>query len=101
MEKSYFDGGLLQLIGWKIMGVIVTIFTFGICFPWAYCMIYSWEAKHTVINGKRLQFDGKAIQLFGTWIKWLGLCIITFGIYSFWLSISLKKWQIKHTSFVE
>ena len=100
MKESYFDGGLLQLIGWKILGTLVTIITFGICFPWAYCMEYAWEAKHTVINGKRLYFDGKAIQLFGNWIKWLLLTIITLGIYSFWLGIALKKWRTKHTHFI-
>lgn len=99
MEKSYFDGGLLQLIGWKLLGIIITFCTLGICYPWACCMIYNWETKHTVINGKRLAFDGKAMQLFGNWIKWLILTLITLGIYSFWLNISLKKWKIKHTYF--
>ncbi len=41
MENSYFDGGLLQLIGWGILGFLITICTFGICFPWAICMIYN------------------------------------------------------------
>ena len=100
MENSYFDGGLLQLIGWGIPGFLITICTFGICFPWAICMIYNWEISHTVINGKRLQFDGNAIQLFGTWIKCLLLCIITLGIYSFWIAIDLKKWKTKHTHFI-
>ncbi len=100
-ENSYFDGGLLQWIGWKLLGTIVTIFTLGICYPWACCMIYKWETKHTVINGKRLDFNGTAIQLFGSWIKWLLLTIITIGIYSFWLGIALKKWKTKHTYFVE
>ena len=99
MEKSYFDGKLIQLIGWRLLGGILTAVTFGICFPWAMCMIYSWETKHTVINGKRLSFDGTGIQLFGTWMKWLALCIITLGIYSFWVAIDLKKWQTKHTYF--
>ena len=99
-NESYFDGELLQLIGWKILGFLITSLTLGICFPWAYCMVYGCEAKHTVINGKRLQFDGTAIQLFGNWIKWLFLCIITLGIYGFWLNISLKKWKVKHTHFV-
>lgn len=97
MEKSYFDGGLLQLIGWKIVGTLITILTLGICYPWTFCMIYSWEAKHTVIDGKRLYFDGKAIQLFGLWIKWLIFTVITFGIYAFWINISLKKWKTLHT----
>ena len=98
-QDSYFDGGLLQLIGWRLLGALITTVTLGICFPWAYCMIYSWEAKHTVINGRRLAFDGTATQLFGKWILWLLLTIVTFGIYSFWLSIKLKKWKVKHTHF--
>lgn len=98
-EKSYFDGGLLQLIGWKILGAIVTSITLGICYPWAFCMIYSWEAKHTVINGHRLRFTGTALQLFGHWIKWILLTIITLGIYGFWLNIKLVQWKTKHTEF--
>lgn len=101
INNSYFDGGLLQLIGWKILGFLITVCTLGICFPWAYTMIYSWEAKHTVIEGKRLYFDGSAVGLFGLWIKWLLLIIITLGIYSFWISISLKKWKTKHTHFAK
>lgn len=100
MERdSYFDGGLLQLIGYKLLGILVTIVTLGICYPWAYCMIYNWEIKHTVVEGKRLAFDGTALQLFGNWIKWIVLTIITLGIYSFWVPISLKKWKTKHTYF--
>lgn len=100
-NESYFDGGLLQLIGWRILGFLVTMVTLGICYPWAFCMVYNWETKHTVINGKRLQFNGKAIQLFGNWIKWILLTIVTLGIYSFWLQIALKKWKTKHTAFVD
>ena len=100
-EKSYFDGGLLQLIGWSILGFIITVCTIGICYPWALCMKYSWEVKHTVINGKRLKFTGTAIGLFGLWIKWLLLTLITAGIYSFWVNISLKKWITRHTTFID
>jgi uncharacterized membrane protein YjgN (DUF898 family) len=97
--ESYFDGGLLQLVGWYLLGWIITVCTIGICFPWAICMIYRWEVKHTVINGHRLKFTGTAMQLFGNWLKWLLLCIITVGIYSLWVGIALKKWKVKHTEF--
>jgi len=98
-EDSYFDGGLLQLICYKILGALVTVLTLGICYPWSYTMIYNWEAKHTVINGRRLAFDGNAVQLFGNWIKWWFFTIITVGIYGFWVPIKLMKWRTKHTYF--
>ena len=62
-------------------------------------MVYRWETKHTVVDGRRLVFDGTALQLFGNWVKWLLLFIVTLGIYGFWLSIALRKWKTKHTHF--
>ncbi|MDD4344152.1 MAG: DUF898 family protein [Eubacteriales bacterium] len=100
-EESYFDGGLLQLIGWSVLGFIITIFSFGILYPWAVVMVYGWKINHTVINGRRLQFSGTAMGLFGNWIKWLLLMFITLGIYSFWVGIALEKWRVKHTCFVD
>ena len=98
-EESYFDGGLLQLIGWSILGFIVTACTLGICYPWAICMKLRWEAKHTVVNGHRLILDGSAVQLFGNWIKWWFFTIITIGIYGFWVGIAMMKWKTKHLHF--
>ena len=98
-ETSYFDGGLLQLIGWTLLGILITTVTLGICYPWALCMVYGWKTNHTVIEGRRLRFDGSAVGLFGHWIKWFLLCIVTVGIYSFWLGIAIEKWKVKHTYF--
>lgn len=98
-QEPYFDGGLFALIGWSILGFIITIFSLGICYPWALCMVYRWKIEHTVIEVNRLKFSGSAVALFGNWIKWLLLTIITFGIYSFWLGIALEKWKVKNTSF--
>lgn len=97
--KSYFDGGLLSLIGWNIVGFFLTLCTLGICYPWALCLVYGWKINHTIIEGRRLKFHGSAVGLFGNWIKWFLLCIVTVGIYSFWLGISLEKWKVKNTSF--
>ena len=98
-EKSYFDGGVLQKIGWGILGGLVILVSLGILTPWAVVMMVNWETKHTVIEGRRLKFEGTAISLFGQWIKWLLLILITLGIYSFWVSIKMKQWIVKHTYF--
>lgn len=96
-KVSHFDGGLLNYIGTNILAFLLIFFTLGICTPWAVCILYNWEIKHTVIDGKRLYFDGKAIQLFGHWIKWWLLTIVTLGIYGLWVKIRLKQWITKHT----
>lgn len=95
-NRSYFDGGLLSYVGW-----IITLCTFGICYPWALCMIYGWKINHTVIEGRRLKFNGTAIGLFGNWIKWLLLIIVTLGIYGFWVQIKLEQWKVKNTTFLD
>lgn len=99
--SSYFDGSLLQLIGWSLLGSLVTLLTLGICFPMAFCMIYSWEAKHTVIDGHRLLFNGTSMQFFGNWIIWWLLTVFTLGIYGFWLPIKVKQWKTMHTVFAD
>lgn len=96
---SYFDGGLLSLIGWSLLAWLITIFTLGFGYPFAACMLYRWEARHTIINGYRLRFDGTGWQLIGKWIIWMLLTLITAGIYSFWLVIKLKQWRTLHTHF--
>lgn len=92
-RNSFFDGGLLSFIGWHLLGTIITVCTFGICYPWAVCMIYGWEINHTVIEGYRMKFTGSAFGLFGNWIKWLLLTIITLGIYGFWVGIKIRDWK--------
>jgi len=100
-KASYFDGGFWQFFGWSCLGGIITLFTFGICYPWAIQMIYSWEQRHKVYCKKRCTFDGTATQLFGTWIVCLLLSIVTLGIYRWWIPLKIKKWQIKHTHLLE
>ena len=99
MSDSRFTGGLLGLIGTYLLAMIIIMLTLGICFPWAVCIIQSWIAKHTIIDGKQLEFDGKAIELFGQYIKWFLLTIITLGIYGLWLNIKMKAWIVSKTHF--
>ncbi|MDK1716427.1 DUF898 family protein [Dellaglioa algida] len=99
-RDSFFDGGLLSLVGWSILGAIITICSLGICYPWALCMVYGWKINHTVIDGHRMSFSGSAVALFGNWIKWALLTIVTLGIYGFWLTIKLEDWKAKNTNFL-
>ena len=80
-------------------GYLITVFTLGICYPWAVVMTYRWQAKHTYLNGRRLRFTGTAPGLFGHWIKWFLLIIVTLGIYSFWVWPKLTKWIVEHQEY--
>lgn len=100
-NPSYFDGTTLQLIGWRLLGGLLTLVTLGIAFPWAQCMIYRWETKHTYVNGKRLYFDGKGHQLLGRTLLWGLLTVITLGIFAIFLPVRTRKWRAKHTRIAE
>lgn len=93
---SYFDGGLLELIGWRILAGLVIGITFGIATPWALCMLYSYQFKHTVYNGKRLKFEGTGGDLFVNMFKWFFFTIITLGIYAFFIPVNRTKWVISN-----
>ena len=104
MSKSQnfkFDGGAGTYLGTGILAFLITVLTFGLFYPYALVLMQRWRAKHTYINGVRLEFNGSAIGLFGNWIKWFFLCIITFGIYSFWVMPRIQKWIVEHTDFVK
>lgn len=96
---SYFDGGLLELIGWRILAFLITAITLGIATPWAKCMLYSWEYKHTVYNGKRLKFEGTGGELFVQYFKWIFFTIITLGLYLIVLPVRKTEWIISNLHF--
>ena len=81
--NSYFDGGLLSLLGWKILGGLITVVTFGICYPWALCMVYVWKIKHT-FNLMVVQLVYLAIGLNGFSFVLLLLAYTVSGLASPW-----------------
>lgn len=94
-----FDGGAATFIGTLLLGLAVTLFTFGICFPFALVLQQRWKAKHTTIDGRRLVFTGSAVGLFGNWIKWWLLTVVTIGIYGLWVVPRVTRWVVEHTDF--
>ena len=99
--ESSFDGSTLSLLGWHLLGGLLTLFTLGIGAPWAQCMILRWETKHTTIGGRRLQFDGKGGQLLCKYLLWGLLTTITFGIYALCIPVRMQRWRVKHTRFAD
>jgi len=95
-----FDGGAASFMGMRILSYLVTICTFGICYPWAVVMRLRWQANHTTVNGARMRFTGSAPALFGQWIKWFLLSVVTLGIYSFWVVPAMTKWVVEHQEVV-
>lgn len=94
---SIFDGKLIQLIGINLFTYLLTIVSFGLLFPFTICYKLKWEAKHTIINRKKIVFNGKTMSLIGHYLLWWFLSIITFGIYGLWLPMKVYGWQVKNT----
>ncbi len=95
-KKSEFNGGLLGLIGIRLLQFVIIVLTLTLGMAWASVKYEKWYAKHTKIDGKQMVFTGTGWQLFGNYIKWFWLTIITIGIYAFWLGIKREKWRVKH-----
>lgn len=98
-KRFTFDGGAATYVGTALLGILITVVTLGICYPFAVVLRQRWRAKHSYIDGKQLIFTGSAWGLFGNWIKWLLLSIITLGIYLFWVGPRIQKWIWENTDF--
>jgi uncharacterized membrane protein YjgN (DUF898 family) len=94
-----FDGGAATYVGTSMLAVLITVCTFGVCYPFALVLRERWRAKHSYIDGYPLVFTGSATGLFGNWLKWLCLSVITFGIYLFWVGPRIAEWKWEHTDF--
>ena len=54
VKKSYWDGHLIQLIGWQLLTGFLVLITLGIMVPWRVCKLHGWHCKHSVYDGYRL-----------------------------------------------
>lgn len=96
---SYFDGKVIDYIGWKLLSIIIALATLGVAAPWGKCMLYRYQFNHTIYNGKRLKFEGDGGDLFVNRLIWYFLTIITFGIYGWWVPAKKANWVISNLHF--
>lgn len=92
-----FRGGASSWFGTQILGVLITVCTLGICYPFTLVLVERWRVKNTYLHGRQLLFIGTGWGIFGLWIKWMLLSIITLGIYSFWVYPRLMQWKVEKT----
>lgn len=123
-KRSYFDAPALELIGWRMLAVLITLASLGFAFPWAVKIVVRWETEHTVINGRRMRFTGGGVQLLWRYLLWL---VITGGIgaacvllllrdpHNYWVmlgllpltvcgwlfGLSIERWRIRNTVYAD
>jgi len=90
--------GYLWLFIWTFL---LTIFTLGIFYPWAYSAQQRWIAAHTLIDGKQLCFKGSGAGIFANWLLIMILSIITLGIYIPWGICRIQRWKTNNTYFAD
>jgi uncharacterized membrane protein YjgN (DUF898 family) len=99
--RASFDGKGGELFVTYLVGMLLTMITFGIYMPWFICKLYNWMASNVVVrtdSGEeyRFQFDGKGGELFVTYLVGMILTMITFGIYMPWFICKMTKWMFAH-----
>ena len=97
--ESKFTGGMISLMGHKLLWGLLYTVTLGLAAPWVKSKEQKWYANRIIYGGKKIRFDGNGLQLLGRWILWELLCIVTLGIYALFMANAMKKWVTKHKHF--
>ena len=79
-----FRGDLGEFLGIYFVGLILTIFTFGIYASWWRVKIMKYLFSNSQLGNYELDFDGDGGELFGINILGIILSVVTFYIYLPW-----------------
>lgn len=94
-----FDGRAATFVGIWVVGIVVSVGTLGLGFPFALVLKERWRARHTLIEGRRLMFTGSAHHLFFRWVLWELLIVLTLGVYSLWVVPRMTRWRVENLVF--
>jgi len=95
-NNSYFDGGILGLIGTNFLaGIVLVVPVVG--FAWSTIIKLRWERSHTVIDSRRLVFTGTIGQFFLKYLLWGILTGITLGIYGLFVPVKALRLETENT----
>lgn len=94
-NNSYFDGGVLGLLGTNILSVIV-MFVPVVGFAWSKIIKIKWLTRHTVVDSRRHIFEGTVGSLFLKYLLWGLLTVITFGIFGLFVPVKALRWETEN-----
>jgi uncharacterized membrane protein YjgN (DUF898 family) len=97
-DRSVFTGSLagrLRVV--HLASAAITVATLGFGFPAALVLARRWRARHTTLDGRRVEFTGSAGELFRQWWHWWLLTVATLGVYAVWVAPRVRRWTAKHT----
>ncbi|MEZ4267445.1 MAG: DUF898 family protein [Myxococcota bacterium] len=90
-----FAGTGGELFGQLIVGMVLTMVTFGIYMPWFIVKLASYASSRTTVatarSQTRLAFQGSGKELFILGLKGYILTLLTLGIYGFWFMCDLIR----------
>ena len=61
---SYFDGKVIDYIGWKLLSIIIALATLGVAAPWGKCMLYRYQFNLLLVFTDGGYLQRKLIGLF-------------------------------------
>lgn len=94
-NNSYFDGGVLGLLGTNILSVLVMVVPF-VGFAWSKIIKLRWLSRHTVVDSRRHIFEGTVGNLFLKQLLWGFLTGITFGIFGLFVPVKTIRWETEN-----
>lgn len=96
-KKSSLEIKVLPYLGFKILLLLIIVFSLGLAYPVAYYLETKYEINMTNIDRKVCSFHGLLKPLMKAWLKWLGLVVLTCGVYAFFISKKFIIWRYKYT----
>ena len=96
--ESSYDGKVGAKFGFKILGFLAGVFTFGLAKTFVICKREKYFANHTLINGAPIYFDGTGFGLLKKQALWGALTVATFGVFALWTDQQRRQWICSNLS---
>lgn len=94
-----FDGKILEVAKIYGKGILLTIVTLGIYYPWFFAEKEAYIQSKTRYGNTNFGFTAEGKEIFFLYLKGFLLSIVTFGIYYSWFLADIQNYIWNRTSF--